>query len=471
MAPKTKKTNEVEELKQQLKAAAQEALWWQKKHKEDTEAALTNIQGIIPERDRLRTKLTETTDQLKKTTEESLWWQKKHKEDNEALAFQVQRLIPERDKLQTELTTFKAWASNEYNTVLRQSEAQTKELENLRTTYAVLTKRSAELGTETQAKTHEAQTLQLLVEARETELKCVLNDLKLSQELQRNTGIEKQALELLYENSQAALVQKFSPAVTCMEERAAGNGGCGTCAICCKEWRDKYEALEAQVTIADSRMNTLRTTYEELTKVNDSLIEQSSGLEAELKEMRASYEGLAAPDRLELETSLEKIKQLEERVTLADAEVLELRIAYEDLEEVGTKTVEELENNVSILQEENVSLKGQLFRFERERNFDSPIITKVISERKRQYQKWGEQNHPDGTGHPSSVEQANSAKLIYEHHSKIGQLTWMHILAEETLEAFAETDTEKLKTELIQSAAVAVAWCEAIERREKATPI
>lgn len=44
----------------------------------------------------------------------------------------------------------------------------------------------------------------------------------------------------------AALRQTLSPAESCIEEREAGNGGCGVCAICCKEWRDKYEKLQEE---------------------------------------------------------------------------------------------------------------------------------------------------------------------------------------------------------------------------------
>ena len=37
-------------------------------------------------------------------------------------------------------------------------------------------------------------------------------------------------------------------------------------------------------------------------------------------------------------------------------------------------------------------------------------------------------------------------------------------------EAFAESDPDKLRTELIQVAAVAVAWIESIDRNSEATP-
>ena len=46
-----------------------------------------------------------------------------------------------------------------------------------------------------------------------------------------------------------------------------------------------------------------------------------------------------------------------------------------------------------------------------------------------------------------------------------GDVTWVLIAVEEVCEAFAETDPAKLRTELIQAAAVLTAWVEAIDRR------
>lgn len=48
---------------------------------------------------------------------------------------------------------------------------------------------------------------------------------------------------------------------------------------------------------------------------------------------------------------------------------------------------------------------------------------------------------------------------------RVGKGTWRHILQEEVAEAFAELDPAPLREELIQVAAVAVAWIEAIDRR------
>jgi hypothetical protein len=93
-----------------------------------------------------------------------------------------------------------------------------------------------------------------------------------------------------------------------------------------------------------------------------------------------------------------------------------------------------------------------------------------VAERIRQDIKWGEQNHPDGTGdEPGSrirVRQAEHAREVCQTHATEGTVTWLDILREEVAEAFAETDPANLREELIQVAAVATAWVEAIDRRQ-----
>lgn len=119
----------------------------------------------------------------------------------------------------------------------------------------------------------------------------------------------------------------------------------------------------------------------------------------------------------------------------------------------------------------------------------STVLAEVAAERARQDAKWGEQNHPDGTGpesHPLVVDGAKN-DLIYPGPLRIavanrlavgftqstdaaareGSLTWRHILLEEVFEALAESDPAKLRRELIQLAAVATQWVEAIDRRSK----
>ena len=93
------------------------------------------------------------------------------------------------------------------------------------------------------------------------------------------------------------------------------------------------------------------------------------------------------------------------------------------------------------------------------------ILDELYAERMRQAAKFGEQNWPDGTGAEIFARQADAAKVECEKGFKEGTLTWNHILTEEFFEALAEGAESDLRTELVQTAAVCVAWVEAIDRR------
>lgn len=68
---------------------------------------------------------------------------------------------------------------------------------------------------------------------------------------------------------------------------------------------------------------------------------------------------------------------------------------------------------------------------------------KIRKERQKQDEKWGEQNH--------------------------GDLYWLGILVEEVGELSKEIiEGRDCREELVQTAAVAVAWLECIQRREEA---
>ena len=95
------------------------------------------------------------------------------------------------------------------------------------------------------------------------------------------------------------------------------------------------------------------------------------------------------------------------------------------------------------------------------------VLRDVEDERSYQNEKWGQQSHPDGTGRPGDEFEAANAKLICGQNLP-HQDNWRDILNEEVWEAFAETDPVRLREELVQVAAVAVAWIEAIDRREEA---
>jgi len=108
------------------------------------------------------------------------------------------------------------------------------------------------------------------------------------------------------------------------------------------------------------------------------------------------------------------------------------------------------------------------------------VVFAVMNERTRQDEKWGDQSHlPDGTG-PSVRWYGSSDLILWEKsasiaacdakdrcqvHTENGTLTWLDILVEEVAEAFAEDDPTKLRAELVQVAAVAMQWIEAIDIR------
>jgi len=102
------------------------------------------------------------------------------------------------------------------------------------------------------------------------------------------------------------------------------------------------------------------------------------------------------------------------------------------------------------------------------------VLDEICAERAGQDEKWGQQDHPDGTG-PDLVwmaaESRDEARTQCDDRFARGAGTWMDILEEEVSEAFAESDPPYLRAELVQVAAVAVAWIEAIDRRLAAEPV
>jgi hypothetical protein len=103
------------------------------------------------------------------------------------------------------------------------------------------------------------------------------------------------------------------------------------------------------------------------------------------------------------------------------------------------------------------------------------VLEEVSHERARQDAKWGEQNHPNGTRDdrrllrdtdlPTWGTLCYRARNLTDQAAKAGSLEYLDILLEEVAEACSEEDPARLRAELIQVAAVAVAWVEAIDRR------
>ncbi len=93
------------------------------------------------------------------------------------------------------------------------------------------------------------------------------------------------------------------------------------------------------------------------------------------------------------------------------------------------------------------------------------ITREITLERMRQHNKFGLQQHPDGTGGETYAQMAETLRKLVEEAAANGAVTWQLILTEEVYEAFAETDPAKLATELVQVAAVCVAWVEDLRTR------
>jgi hypothetical protein len=123
---------------------------------------------------------------------------------------------------------------------------------------------------------------------------------------------------------------------------------------------------------------------------------------------------------------------------------------------------------------------------------DSPslmdVLACVMQERLRQDAKWGEQNHPNFAPHILNLTEDGTvtgitemplpqrfnyygiptkedAKRDCEETFASGKGNWGHILIEEISESFGTMSEEKLEEELVQSAAVIVAWVQCIRRR------
>jgi hypothetical protein len=106
------------------------------------------------------------------------------------------------------------------------------------------------------------------------------------------------------------------------------------------------------------------------------------------------------------------------------------------------------------------------------------VNAEVIAEREWQFSKWGPQTHPcldvDLLASGCSPEKVAlfygipdeySAKAAVEVAAETGALTWADIAIEELSEAVCAFDPHKRRVELVQLAAVIVAWIDDIDTR------
>lgn len=105
-------------------------------------------------------------------------------------------------------------------------------------------------------------------------------------------------------------------------------------------------------------------------------------------------------------------------------------------------------------------------------------INDVIRERVAQHATWGRQDHPDGTGpdliltdlpHFQGHARADHLEAWAKARCQAaeGGDTYERILTEEWAEAITSDDPGRLRRELVQVAAVAVAWIEKLDRETR----
>jgi hypothetical protein len=93
------------------------------------------------------------------------------------------------------------------------------------------------------------------------------------------------------------------------------------------------------------------------------------------------------------------------------------------------------------------------------------VLADVTAEREAQHAVHGVQHHlADGTGAEWRAF-AEHMRTECERAAAEGRMTWRHILLEEVAEALAEDEPHRIRGELVQTAAVAVQWLQAIDQR------
>lgn len=100
----------------------------------------------------------------------------------------------------------------------------------------------------------------------------------------------------------------------------------------------------------------------------------------------------------------------------------------------------------------------------------------ILCERVRNRARWGVQDHPSVHGTPHSMPNTfiydipgeKRAKALCDGKARRGTITWTDILLEEFAEAVDAPNDVLRRAELVQVAAVALAWIECIDRRRAA---
>ncbi len=109
-----------------------------------------------------------------------------------------------------------------------------------------------------------------------------------------------------------------------------------------------------------------------------------------------------------------------------------------------------------------------------EQERQNKIIYEILTERKRQDEKFGEHNRRTSDQMlsvlPCERYGLPSEEVIKSHTDEameVGKLTFAHVVTEELVEAISAKTTEHQREELVQCAASIIQWIEAIDRKKK----
>ncbi|MFJ5059045.1 hypothetical protein ACIP96_06450 [Streptomyces nigra] len=104
------------------------------------------------------------------------------------------------------------------------------------------------------------------------------------------------------------------------------------------------------------------------------------------------------------------------------------------------------------------------------------VLAHIGFARAQQDAEWGQQDHCDGTGPDHLVFDtlaaslaAHYARQIRHRNTEMGIVTWRDIFSDVACTALATADPAQLRTALVNTAALTVAWIEAIDRRTNPT--
>ena len=103
-----------------------------------------------------------------------------------------------------------------------------------------------------------------------------------------------------------------------------------------------------------------------------------------------------------------------------------------------------------------------LGRNKQDQDATNEVLDLVSAERASQRKRFGVQYMPNGINVPGDYENEVRAKTCNAAREQDGTSTWRSVLIEEVAEACNAQDIRHLEQELIQVAAVAVSWIEAI---------